>query len=267
MTTTHEEFQTEQRGSAVVLWLNRPDRLNAFNESMARALTDALARAGADPSVRVVVVRGRGRAFSAGGDVKQMAEDAAAGRPAAYFHAPLTAIHAAAVAVRNLEKPVIAALHGAVAGAGLNFALCWDYRIAADDVRTRPAFTHIGLVPDTGGTSLLPRLVGRSRATELLFEGRTVEAKEALEIGLVNQVVPLAELDAAVERKIERLAARPTRALGLTKRLLNAGAAQAFEAQLAAEQQLQQWLGADSPDFVEGVRAVLGKREPRFEGR
>ena len=264
---TTQELLTEQHGAAVVLWLNRPDRLNAFNESMAHALVDALARAGADPGVRVVVVRGRGRAFSAGGDVKQMAEDAAAGRPAAYFDGPLAAIHAAAVALRHLEKPVIAGLHGAVAGAGLNLALCCDYRVAADDVRLIQAFTNIGLVPDTGGTYLLPRLVGLARATELLFEGRTVEAKEARELGLVNEVVPLAELDGAIERKAERLAARPTRALGLTKRLLNTSATQTFEAQLAAEQRLQQSLGADSADFVEGVRAVVDKRGPRFEGQ
>jgi 2-(1,2-epoxy-1,2-dihydrophenyl)acetyl-CoA isomerase len=135
-----------------------------------------------------------------------------------------------AAGVRNLEKPVIA---------GLN----------------------------SGGTYLLPRLVGRARATELLFEGRTVEAKEARELGLVNEVAPLADLDAAVERTAQRLAARPTRALGLAKRLLNAGATQTFEAQLAAEQRLQQTLGADSADAIEGVRAVVGRREPRFEGR
>ena len=267
MVTTQEELLTEQHGAAVTLWLNRPDRLNAFSEGMARSLVEALARAGADASVRVVIVRGRGRAFSAGGDVKQMAEDAAQGRPAAYFDGPLTAIHQAALAVRNLEKPVIAGLHGAVAGAGLNLALCCDYRVAADDVRLIQAFTNIGLVPDTGGTYLLPRLVGRARATELLFEGRTVEAQEAKELGLVNEVAPLAELDAAVERTAQRLAARPTRALGLTKRLLNAGATQNFEAQLAAEQRLQQTLGADSADAIEGVRAVVEKRKPRFEGR
>ena len=267
MATTQDELQTERHGAAVTLWLNRPDRLNAFSEGMALALVQALARAGADPSVRVVIVRGRGRAFSAGGDVKQMAQDAAGGRPAAYFDRPLAAIHRAALAVRNLEKPVIAGLQGAVAGAGLNLALCCDYRVAADDVRLIQAFTNIGLVPDTGGTYLLPRLVGRARATELLFEGRTVEAKEARELGLVNDVAPLAELDAAVERTAQRLAARPTRALGLTKRLLNAGATRTFEAQLAAERQLQQALGADSADAIEGVRAVVARRVPRFEGR
>jgi 2-(1,2-epoxy-1,2-dihydrophenyl)acetyl-CoA isomerase len=267
MATAQDELLTERHGAAVTLWLNRPDRLNAFSESMALALVDAIAQAGADPSVRVVILRGRGRAFSAGGDVKQMAEDAAEGRAAAYFDRPLTAIHAAAVAVRNLEKPVIAGLQGAVAGAGLNLALCCDYRVAAEDVRLIQAFTNIGLVPDTGGTYLLPRLVGLARATELLFEGRTVEAKEAKELGLVNEVVPLAELDAAIERKAQRLAARPTRALGLTKRLLNASAARTFEAQLSAEQRLQQALGADSADVVEGIRAVVGRREPRFEGR
>jgi len=229
---------------------------------LALARVYAIARAGADPSVRVVIVRGCGPAFCAGGDVKQMAEDAAEGRTAAYFDRPLAAIHAAAVAVRNLEKPMIAGLHGAVAGAGLNLALGCDYRVAADDVRLIQAFTSIGLVPDTGGTYLLPRFVGLACATELLFEGRTVEAKEAKELGLVNEVVPLAERDAAIERKVQRLAARPTRALALTKRLLNASAAQ-----LAEEQRLQQTLAADSTDVFEGVRAVVGRREPRFEGR
>lgn len=264
---SQDELLTDRRGAVVTLSLNRPDRLNAFSQGMARALADAIALAGSDPAVRVVVVQGRGRAFSAGGDVKQMADSAAAGGGAAYFAGPLTAIHAAAIALRNLEKPVIAALQGAVAGAGLNLALCCDYRIAAEDVRLIQAFTNIGLVPDTGGTYLLPRLVGVARATELLFEGRAVEAREARELGLVNEVVPLAELPAAVERKAQLLATRPTRALGLTKRLLNASATSTFEAQLSMEQRLQQALGADSPDFVEGVRALVTKRPPRFEGR
>ncbi len=264
---TQKDLLTERHGASATLCLNRPERLNALSESMATALIDAIAHAGADPTVRVVVLRGSGRAFCAGGDVKQMAEDVDGGRPAAYFDRPLATFHAAALALRNLEKPVIAALHGAVAGAGLNLALCCDYRVAADDVRLIQAFTNIGLVPDTGGTYLLPRLVGLARATELLFDGRTVEAKEAKELGLVNEVVPRAELDAAVERRAARLAARPTRALGLTKRLLNAGAGNRFEAQLAEERRLQQELGLSSPDFVEGVRALIQKREPRFEGR
>jgi 2-(1,2-epoxy-1,2-dihydrophenyl)acetyl-CoA isomerase len=154
---------------------------------MALALVYAIARAGADPSVRVVIVRGCGPAFCAGGDVKQMAEDAAEGRTAAYFNRPLAAIHAAAVAVRNLEKPVIAGLHGAVAGAGLNLALGCDYRVAADDVRLVQAFTNIGL--------------------------------------------------------------------GLTPEERTCSPASWASAR------------ADSTDVIEGVRAVVGRREPRFEGR
>ncbi len=267
MAMTQSDLLVEQYGAVTTLSLNRPERLNALSEGMAAALVDAIAQAATDPAIRVVILRGSGRAFSAGGDVKQMAQDAADGRPAAYFDRPLSGIHAAAIAIRNLEKPVIAALKGAVAGAGLNLALCCDYRIAADDVRLIQAFTNIGLVPDTGGTYLLPRLIGLARATELLFEGRPVEALEAQELGLVHRVVPLAELEVAVQGLAERLAARPTRALGLTKRLLNASTDNSFDAQLSAEQRLQQALGAESADFVEGVRALLERREPRFSGQ
>lgn len=257
----------EIRGPVVHLSLNRPDRLNALSEAMCTALVSAIARAGADESVRVVVLKGTGRAFSAGGDVKQMAQDIADGRPAAYFGRPLGAIHAAALAIRNLPKPVVAVLQGAVAGAGLNLALCCDYRIAADNAVLIQAFTSLGLVPDTGGTYLLPRLIGLARATELLFEGRPVDAQEAERLGLVHRVVPLEQLEGAADALADRLAARPTRALGQTKRLMHESFGNTLAAQLAAEQETQQALGDGSTDFVEGVRAFLEKRAPRFTGR
>lgn len=262
-----DELLTETLGPVMRVTLNRPDRLNALSEAMCTALVQALAQAASDPSVRVVILQGSGRAFSGGGDVRQMAQDIADGRPSAYFRQQLASIHAAAIAIRNLAKPVIAVLKGGVAGAGLNLALCCDYRIAADNVVLIQAFTNIGLVPDTGGTFLLPRLIGWARATELLFEGRPVDAREAERLGLVHRVVPLAQLETAVDEVASRLAARPTRALGLTKQLLNQSADNTFDAQLAAEQSAQLTLGAESPDFLEGVRAFLEKRPPRFTGQ
>jgi len=261
------ELLVDRVGAIVTLTLNRPQRLNALSESLARALTAALVAAADDPEVRVIVLRGAGAAFSAGGDVKQMAEDAAAGQPAAFFAAPLTAIHAAALAIRRAPKPVVAVLHGAVAGAALNLALCCDYRLAADSARLVQAFTNIGLVPDTGGTYWLPRLIGLGPATALLFEGRAVGAGEAAALGLVQRVVPSAGLEEAVAALAAELAARPTRALALTKRLLDQSAANSFAEQLAAEQAAQLEIGEDSPDFREGVRAFIEKRAARFVGR
>jgi 2-(1,2-epoxy-1,2-dihydrophenyl)acetyl-CoA isomerase len=266
-TVEEDELIERTDGAVTSLVLNRPDCLNALSAHMGSAIVDAIARAASDPMIRVVVLKGNGRAFSAGGDVKQMARDIADGRPAAYFGHPLATIHAAALAIRKLEKPVIASLHGAVAGAGLNLALCCDYRIAADNAVFIQAFSNIGLAPDTGATYLLPRLVGLARATELLFEGRAVDAPEAEVLGFVNRVVALDQLDAAVDALAHRLAARPTRALGLTKRLLQQGAGRSFEAQLSAEHSAQQTLGARSPDYAEGVRAFLEKRAPHFTGR
>lgn len=264
-----EETELIERsdGAVTYLVLNRPDCLNALSARMGSAIVDAITRAGSDSMIRVVVLKGSGRAFSAGGDVKQMARDIADGRPAAYFGHPLATIHAAALAIRKLEKPVIASLHGAVAGAGLNLALCCDYRIAADNAVFIQAFSNIGLAPDTGATYLLPRLVGLARATELLFEGRSLDAVEAEALGLVNRVVALDQLDAVVDALAGRLAARPTRALGFTKRLLQQGAGRSFEAQLSAEHSAQQTLGARSPDFAEGVRAFMEKRAPHFTGQ
>lgn len=260
------ELIERTKGPVTYLVLNRPDCLNALSERMSSALVDAIARAASDRTVRAVVLKGSGRAFSAGGDVRQMARDIADGRPSAYFGQPLAMIHAAALSLRKLEKPVIASLHGAVAGAGLNLALCCDYRVAADNAVFMQAFSNVGLAPDTGATYLLPRLVGLARATALLFEGRAVDAVEAEALGLVNQVVALDQLDAAVDALADRLAARPTRALGLTKRLLQQGASKSFEAQLSAEHSAQQALGAQSQDFVEGVRAFMEKRTPQFTG-
>ena len=267
MSENQDELLTERWDRVVALTLNRPERLNALSERMCCALAAALEKAGKDSGIRAIILRGAGGSFCAGGDVKQMGRDIDDGRPAAFFGSPLDAIHAAAIAIRHVEKPVIAALQGAVAGAGLNLALCCDYRIAAENAVLIQAFTNIGLVPDTGGTFLLPRLVGFAKATQLLFEGRPVDAWEAEQLRLVDRVVPLTELEAATNALASSLAARPTRALGLTKRLLNESVVNTFEQQLDAERQIQQILGADSADFVEGVRAFLERRRARFIGQ
>jgi len=261
------ELIAEVAGGVAMLTLNRPDRLNALSQQMCLLLAERVREAGADEGVRVIVLGGAGRAFSAGGDVKQMAEDIAAGRPAAFFQEPLAAIHQAASALRSVQKPVIAALHGAVAGAGLNLALCCDYRVASDDVVLTQAFTNIGLVPDTGGTYLLPRLVGLTKATEWLLDGRPVDAREAERWGLVNKVVPKDQLMAEVAWLAATLAARPTRALGLTKHLLDRGAVSTFDEQLELERRTQAALGQNSDDYMEGVRAFIEKRAATFTGR
>ena len=264
--TESPEVLVERRGPCLELRLHRPERLNALTREMGRLLAEALRRAGEDPEVRVVTLRGDGRAFCSGGDVAEMHRDIQSGRPSAYFREPLAAVHAAARAIRECPKPVVAILHGVAAGAGLNLALCCDYRIAAEDVRLIQAFTNIGLAPDTGGSWLLPRLVGLARATELLFEGRTVDGREAQAIGLVHRAIPVDRLEEEARLLVERLAARPTRALGATKALLDAGAFQSFERQLEQERAVQERLGEECADYQEGLRAFAEKRPPHFRG-
>jgi 2-(1,2-epoxy-1,2-dihydrophenyl)acetyl-CoA isomerase len=254
------EVETSRDGAVLTITLNRPDVLNAFNRAMHESLAAALKEA-RDPEVRAVVVTGAGRGFCVGQDLTEFREAPGdiADRLRASYHPNITA-------VRALEKPVIAAVNGPAAGAGLSFAAACDIRIAADSATFVPAFINIGLVPDSGGTFFVARLLGPSRAFEWMTSGRRLTAAEAQQWGLVSEVL---EADGLSDRAAElaaSLAAMPTRAIGMTKRLFDAAANNTLEDQLELEAQLQS-AATQSDDFREGVAAFLEKRDPRFAGR
>jgi 2-(1,2-epoxy-1,2-dihydrophenyl)acetyl-CoA isomerase len=254
------EVETSREGAVLTITLNRPDVLNAFNAALHAALAAALKDA-RDPEVRAVIVTGAGRGFCVGQDLTEFreAEGDIADRLRASYHPNV-------LAVRALEKPVIAAVNGPAAGAGLSFACACDIRIAADSATFVPAFVNIGLVPDSGGTFFISRLLGPARAFEWMSSGRRLTAAEAHAWGLVSEVV---EADNLAERAAElaaTLAAMPTRAIGMTKRLFDAAPTNTLDEQLELEAQLQS-AATRSEDFREGVAAFLEKRDPDFKGR
>ncbi len=254
------EVETTRDGAVLTITLNRPDVLNAFNAALHRALAGVLEEARAD-DVRAVVITGAGRGFCVGQDLSEFRE-----APGDIGERLRSNYHPNILALRALEKPVLAAVNGPAAGAGLSFACACDLRLAAESATFVPAFINIGLIPDSGGTYFVRRLLGTARAFEWMTSGRRLSAAEALEWGLVSEVV---EDDRLAERAAERaaeLAALPTRGVALTKRLFDHAENATLEEQLELEAQLQA-VATQTADFREGVDAFLEKREPRFEGR
>lgn len=249
-----------QAGVATIT-LNRPDRLNAFTTQMTAELLAALKNCAGDDAIRCVILTGAGRGFCAGQDLSEIQQ--LTGSVSDHLRHGFNQV---VLALRGLEKPVIAKLNGAVAGAGLGVALAADLRIAADTARFASAFLGIGLVPDTGVSWLLYHLAGPARAFELIVTGRRLDAAEALAFGLVNQVVPAAALDESVAAVAQALAQAPTRGIGLSKRLLNRVAHLSLAEALAYEAQLQD-IAIATADHHEGVAAFLQKRPPQFQGR
>ena len=254
------EVETSRDGGVLTITLNRPEVLNAFDAAMHRALQAAFKEARAD-DVRAVVVTGAGRGFCVGQDLTEFRESAGD-----IAHRLRGTYHPTILGLRSLEKPVVAAVNGAAAGAGLSLALACDLRLAADSATFVPAFINIGLVPDSGGSFFAARLLGYARALEWLASGRRLTAAEAHAWGLVSEVV---EADALAERAAAlaaELAALPTRGIALTKRLLDHAQTATLEEQLEREAQLQA-AATRTDDFREGVAAFLEKRPPQFEGR
>lgn len=214
----------------------------------------------------MVVISGAGKAFSAGGDIRVMKEALESGQPAKFFEGPLQALNETATAIRHPPKPVIAAVHGFASGAGFNLALCCDIRIAALSAQFNQAFIKIGLVPDTGGTYLLPRIVGIAKAAELFFSGDLIDAKEAERLNLINKSVPDEKLHAEVMKYAERLAQAPTYAIGKIKMLLQLSYQLTFESQAELERSIQIEIAEKGGDFIEGVSAFMEKRKPNFSG-
>ena len=254
------EVETTRDGAVLTITLNRPDVLNAFNAAMHQALSAALKEAEAD-EVRAVVITGAGRGFCVGQDLTEFRE-----APGDIGERLRGNYHPNILALRRLEKPVLAAVNGPAAGAGLSLACACDLRLAAASATFVPAFINIGLVPDSGSTYFVRRLLGTARAFEWMTSGRRLSAAEALDWGLVSEVVADEKLaERAAERSAE-LAAMPTRGVGLTKRLFDNAQNATLEEQLELEAQLQT-AATQTADFREGVDAFLEKREPRFEGR
>lgn len=244
--------------------LHRPDVLNAFNLALAQRFLATLDAFGRDSDVRAVVVRGAGRVFSAGGDIREMLSCLRGGEDrAAYFRAPLSAFGKIVLALRRTPKPVLAAVHGAVAGVGFNVMLACDLKIAAEKTGFTQAFIKLGLSPDGGGTWFLPRLVGYGRACELTLLPTELDAATARDWGLINWVVPEEDFEARVRETALRLASGPAVGMARTKVLLNSAYERDLASQIEAER-LAQVDNAASHDFEEGITAFVEKREPRF---
>ena len=247
-------------GAVRTLTLNRPAALNALNAELRSGLVAALKEARRDADVRAVVITGAGRGFCAGADLR-------GGAGERQFRRVLTTeYHAVIDAIRSLPKPIIASVNGVAAGAGMSLALATDVVIAAEEARFVPAFARIGLVPDSGLTRTLVRALGRHRALEVLLGERELAAADAQRVGLVARVVPLDDLADATSDLAARLAAGPTLAIGLTKRLVGLAEDASLEATLDAEAALQDVAGR-SEDHAEGVAAFTEKRDPTFRGR
>ena len=263
-----DELLYEKDGPIATLTLNRPDRLNAITGPMLAALSDALVDAGGDPAIRVVVLTGAGKGFCSGLDLKDAAsgQGIGGGGGVGAAVAPFDLRSAPPIVLHDLDKPTICALNGAAAGYGMDLALGCDIRIAADSAKLAPAFTRRGVLPESGGTWLLPRLVGWAKASEIAFTGRTLPAQECLALGLVNQVVPAELLHKEVRRLAEEIAANAPLAVQATKRMMRMGLDETFEANVH-HVFLQLLPLFRSRDFQEGVKAFVERREPKFEGR
>jgi 2-(1,2-epoxy-1,2-dihydrophenyl)acetyl-CoA isomerase len=260
----YQHLQVGQRDGVLTLTLDRPDVLNSFNARMAEELARALDAAASDATVRAVLLTGNGRAFCAGQDLAEVLPTAD-GSPLDLGAVVARQYNPIIRAIRTIEKPVVCAVNGVAAGAGANIAFACDLAIAADDATFVQSFSKIGLIADSGGTFILPRLVGLQRAAALTMLGEKLDAVTAKQWGLIYEVVPRTVLGDTSLELARRLAAMPTRAIGLMKRGFNAGMRNDLDAQLALEEELQREAGR-TEDYAEGVRAFVEKRKPRFRG-
>jgi enoyl-CoA hydratase/carnithine racemase len=257
-------LEAKHEGIATLV-MNRPDRLNALNNELAIAVNDALGRLAEDQSINVVVITGAGRAFCAGGDLGALGK----GRQTGATHELEPLLRAGmqmVLKMRTMPQPVIAAVNGAAAGAGMNIALAADIRIAAEEATFGQNFAKVGLFPDYGGTFFLPQLAGPSKAAELFYTGDMIDAKTALALGLVNQVAPGAQFEAAVKTLARKIARGPSLPIRAAKRALFASQEKQLSQALDNEvrEQIRCYL---SDDCDEGIRAFFEKRPPKFQGK
>jgi 2-(1,2-epoxy-1,2-dihydrophenyl)acetyl-CoA isomerase len=244
--------------------LNRPDVLNSFNRDMAANMQAILLSIGDNEAVRAVLLTGAGRAFCAGQDLVEVkpvpGEESQLSDIVRSSYNPIVRL------IRSIEKPFVCAVNGVAAGAGANLAFACDLVYASEKASFIQSFSKVGLVPDTGGSYLLPRMVGPQKAAELMMLGDRLSASDAQALGLVSGVFPADELANAVRDIAKRLANLPTLGLGLTKRAINESFSNTLDEQLELEADLQQIAGS-SADYAEGVDAFVNKREPKFTGR
>jgi len=261
-----EDLLYAKDGAIATLTLNRPDRMNAITAAMLDALSEALVDADRDPAVRVIVLTGAGRGFCAGLDLKDVASGQNIGSDAGALPARFDLRNAPPIVLHQVDKPTVCALNGAAAGYGMDLALGCDIRIASERAKFAAAFAKRGVLPESGGTWLLPRLLGWARACEVAFTGRTLSAAECLELGLVNRVVPEELFAKEVRALAEEIAANAPLAVQATKRMMRLGLEESFESNVH-QVYLQLLPLFRTRDFQEGVRAFLERRPPRFEGR
>ncbi|WP_205697590.1 enoyl-CoA hydratase/isomerase family protein [Conexibacter sp. SYSU D00693] len=261
----YETVDVLRRGPAATILLNRPESMNAWNKQLGLDLLAAIEQCAADDGVRAVCVTGAGRSFSSGADLKDFGNDLDPnGRPDVYkvlterYHPIITGL-------REMPKPVVAAVNGPAVGIGLSLALAADLVVARQSAYFLLAFVNIGLVPDGGSSLFVPERIGFTRAIELAMLGERLSADKALEWGLINKVVADDDFDAEVEALVDRLAAGPTRSFAGTKRQLNAWLYTRMHDQLELEAQVQREMAA-TDDFVEGVTAFMQKRDSAFKG-
>jgi 2-(1,2-epoxy-1,2-dihydrophenyl)acetyl-CoA isomerase len=258
-------LRLERDGALAVITLDRPEVLNAFDEALTSALTIAIREVAADAAVRAVVITGAGRGFSAGQDLRDRSLKITAGEDLQLGNELRRRYHPVVAAIREMRKPVVAAVNGVVAGAGLGIAVACDVRVAASSAVFRAAWTRVGLVPDAGSAYFLPRIVGSGRAMGMILTGDPVSADEALRIGLVTSVWPDAEFSDAWRKYARALAQGATEAFALSKEGLNAAWDRDFPSFLELESSLQDRAGR-TQDYAEGVRAFTSKTAAKFEG-
>jgi 2-(1,2-epoxy-1,2-dihydrophenyl)acetyl-CoA isomerase len=267
MASAYETITVSTAGSVCTITLNRPDSLNSFNDQLTTELARAIGQLRDDAGIRCVVITGAGRAFSSGQDLGDLKKKYTNPDHVPHLAEDLRRRYNPVIfGLQSMKKPVIAAVNGVAAGAGLSLALACDLRIASEKASFIEVFVNVGLVPDSGSTFFLPRLVGLGKALEMCFTGDKVSAEQALALGLVNRVVPAEQLLPATNELAVRLASLPTQAIGLMKRLLYQSTHSNLEAMLEAEALAQETAGL-SADHREGVLAFFEKRPPRFQGK
>ncbi|MBA4079042.1 MAG: 2-(1,2-epoxy-1,2-dihydrophenyl)acetyl-CoA isomerase [Cyanobacteria bacterium PR.023] len=257
---------TEKKNGVGIITLNRPDKLNAFSDELTFQLQDALKEMEKDKEVRAIILTAAGRGFCAGQDLQsrsiaqEMGERPSLGDSIRRRYNPIV------IKLRRIEKPIIAAVNGVAAGAGASIAFACDYRIVTDKVNFIQSFTKVGLIPDSGATFILTRLVGLTKAFELMLSADKLSAEEALNLGIINKIVGEDDLMKEAIALAEKLAAGPTKAFGLTKRAVNRAVFDDLEELLEYEASLQEIAGR-SDDFAEGVKAFVEKRTPQYTGK